>query len=198
MELFLALLAFMLIGLTSPSGVYVYDVSVLSYFNIYTLSVINDAYYFRISVNNQDDMYIQLETDYVPGQNYVSDFKVDICGYDHEPSDQDCISGHQNCRVGLQPTIFSDTPSRSREDYDALSAYYKYTFQTLENVDYLAFCVTCNNAFRTLKTLYVFSNKTSLAIGLILLFIFLPCICCIVVIGLILKFCGCGGRIRIS
>ena len=95
MALLIALLTFMLIGLTSPSSEYIHDVSVLSYYKIYVKAYLNDAYYFRVPVNNLDDMYFQIETDYVSGQKYVSDFKVDICGYDHKPTTQECISGHQ-------------------------------------------------------------------------------------------------------
>ena len=61
-------------------------------------------FFFTVPVTNLDDMYFQIETDYVAGQNYVTDFKVDICGYDHKPSEQECINGHSNCRVGLVPT----------------------------------------------------------------------------------------------
>ena len=69
-------------------------------------------------------------------QNYVTDFKVDICGYDHEPSKQEYISGHSNCRVGLVPTI---TYEADYYDQNLLSAYYKYTIETLYNVEYLVF-----------------------------------------------------------
>ena len=69
MALLIALLAFMLIGLTSPSSEFIFDVSVLSHYKIYPLSYLNDAYYFRVPVNNLDDMYFQIETDYAAGQN---------------------------------------------------------------------------------------------------------------------------------
>ena len=195
MELLIALLAFMLIGLTSPASEYVYDVSVLSYYKVYTQTYSNDGYYFRISVNTQDNMYIQIETDYTEGYHYTNDFKVDICGYDHRPTNQECISGHQNCRVGLTPTITFD-----REYYDETqySAYYKYTFDTLDNVNYLAFCVTCLNPARYFKTLYVYSGKTALAVWIILLIIFLPCICIVAIVVVVLRLCGCVGHVRIS
>ena len=195
MELLIALLAFMLIGLTSPASEYVYDVSVLSYYKVYTQTYSNDGYYFRISVNTQDNMYIQIETDYTEGYHYTNDFKVDICGYDHRPTNQECISGHQNCRVGLTPTITFD-----REYYDETqySAYYKYTFDTLDNVNYLAFCVTCLNPTRYFKTLYVYSGKTALAVWIILLIIFLPCICIAAIVVVVLRLCGCVGHVRIS
>ena len=195
MELLIALLAFMLIGLTSPASEYVYDVSVLSYYKVYTQTYSNDGYYFRISVNTQDNMYIQIETDYTEGYHYTNDFKVDICGYDHRPTNQECISGHQNCRVELTPTITFD-----REYYDETqySAYYKYTFDTLDNVNYLAFCVTCLNPTRYFKTLYVYSGKTALAVWIILLIIFLPCICIAAIVVVVLRLCGCVGHVRIS
>ena len=195
MELLLALLAFMLIGLTYPSTDYVYDVSVLSYYKVNAQTYMNYGYFFRISVNTQDNMYIQLETDYTEGYHYTGDFKVDICGYDHKPDDQECISGHQNCRVGLTPTITFDTDHYNK---DLWSAYYKYTFDTLDNVNYLAFCVTSKNPARFIKTLYVYSGKTALAVWAILLIIFLPCICIVVIVGVILRLCGCVGHVRIS
>ena len=58
MELLIALLAFMLIGLTSPSSEYIFDVPVLSYYKIYVQSYLNDAYYFRVPVNNLYDICI--------------------------------------------------------------------------------------------------------------------------------------------
>ena len=202
MALLIALLSFMLIGLTSPSIEYVYDVSVLSYFKIYAQSYLNDAYYFRVPFNNLDDMYFQIETDNVVGLNYVTDFKVDICGYDHKPTTQECINGHSNCRVGLVPTI---TYEAEYYDQSLLSAYYKYTFATLDNVEYLVFCVTCMNPKRFLKTIYIYSNKAALDLDKIalavlanILMIFLICICLSVIVWFILRFCRCFGHTRIS
>ena len=47
MALLIALLAFMLIGLTSQSDYYVNDVSVLSYYKIYKKAYLNDVFFFH-------------------------------------------------------------------------------------------------------------------------------------------------------
>ena len=137
----------------------------------------NYNYYFRVSVHRNDEMQIQLKVLI----NAVINFKVDICGFSGYPSEQNVLTGYGgSCANSLQAAIADD------------GSYYKtyvYPFTTGENVDYLAIHMQNFLALDYLSV-YVYS-KTGMAIGILLLIIFLPCIIVVAVVVFILRRCGC-------
>lgn len=185
---FLAVLLFGFVYLSSDDGMYVKDLDVCTDYYFGQSLLYTDHYFFRVAVSTQDNMYLDLGVRHRNYDHNVNDFKFDICGYNGRPSDEQVKRGHEGCVNANVPTI----------RYEGDSAFYRYTFQTLNNVDYLAFCLTINTQYNLPYYLYINSANTSWAL-IICVFIFLPCIIIAAVVLAILKFCcGCGCRIRVN
>jgi len=171
-----------LIGLIASYGPYFYDIT---YNRLYEVDMAKfypnnfmpggTSYFFRVAVEQDDAMQIQLTVD----KGAVINFKVDVCGFYGRPSDSQVISGHDNCRNSLQGK-FDGTES----DRDV----YKYDFETITGINYLAIHIQTTDSLYYLSV-YIYSSKGT-AIALILILIFLPCICIAAVVIFFLRRCG--------
>ena len=144
----------------------------------------NFNYYFRLQAIPSDDLQIQLTVLI----NAVIDFQVDICGFYDCPSDDSALSGYGgSCANSLQGVITDDGYKYKT---------YSYPFSTTENVNYLTIHMQNKLALHYLSV-YVYSktgkqlSAAGLALGILLLIIFLPCIIVVAVVVFILRRCGC-------
>ena len=156
----------------------IYDVDTLE---TYEFGRYDHFFYFRCEATPDDDMYIEIKTYH--NEQYPhdqSDFKVDVCGWDKYPSNYDVIYGHSNCANDIRVKI----------SYGSLHAYYKYTFNTLDNVDYIAFCLTIQQSYYYPLSIYIYSEN-AMAVWLLLIIIFLPCIVVAAVVFYFLRRFGC-------
>ena len=96
------------------------------------------SYYFKVAVEQDDPMQIQLTV--LKGARI--NFKVDVCGFYGRPSDHQVIRGHDNCRNSLTGKY-----DRTENDRDV----YKYDFKTISGINYLAVHI------QTTDSLYYFS-----------------------------------------
>jgi len=171
-----------LIGLIASYGPYFWDISYNTLYEVdmakfypYDYMPGGTSYYFRVPVEQDDDMQIQLTVQ----KNALIDFKVDVCGFYGKPSDSQVISGHDNCRNELSGK-FDGT------EYDR--DVYKYDFETITGINYLAIHIQTKAALYYLSV-YIYSAKGT-AIALILILIFLPCICIAAIVIFFLRRCG--------
>jgi len=147
----------------------------------------NHHYYFRLGVIPNDKMEIQCTV-----QRYaVSAFKVDVCPFFTQPTNNEVYHGNQYCANGL---------AGEKTEYNTYDRY-TYPFTTTENVHYLA--VHLQNYYSLdYLDVYIYS-ESGWGASLILLVILLPCIIIAAVVMVVLKFCcGCnfsfssGGGVR--
>ena len=121
-----------LIGLISSYGPYFYDISYNTLYEVdmakfypYSYMPGGTSYYFRVPVEEDDAMQIQLTV--LKGASI--NFKVDVCGFYGRPTDAQVISGHHNCRNAL-------TGKYVGSEYDR--DVYKYDFEKITGINYLA------------------------------------------------------------
>ena len=62
------------------------------------------SYYFSLPVQANKVLYIHLRVE----QNAIADFKVDICPFNHRPSDSEVFYGNELCAANLQYHLYSD------------------------------------------------------------------------------------------
>lgn len=151
----------------------------------YTFVTLYDNYYFRVPVTELDDMYVRI-TAKNTGRNSQNDFKFDICGFNSRPTDYQVMKGHDYCANYNLPEM----------DYGSPYVTYVYSFSTLENINYLAFSLYMQTNIRP-NTIYIYSEKSSIAV-ILLLVILLPCIIIAAVVVVVCRFCCGGCRIRIN
>ena len=129
----------------------------------------NFHYFFRLSVEEDDKMQIQIKV----FRNAIIDFKVDVCGFATYPDDFSVFFFNTDC-YPLDNKI-----GRSDDYYDM----YLYDYETADNIHYLGIHMENLHPLHYLSV-YVYSNKGSY-LALILILIFLPCI----IIAAIVIFC---------
>ena len=171
-----------LIGLIASYGPYFYDINYNTLYEVdmakfapYNYMPGGTSYYFRVPVEEDDAMQIQLTVD----KGAVINFKVDVCGFYGRPSDSQVISGHNNCRNALQGKF---------DGTDSKGDVYKYDFETITGINYLAIHIQTTDSLYYLSV-YIYSSKGT-AIALILILIFLPCICIAAIVIFFLRRCG--------
>ena len=148
-----------------------YEVDI-SYFGQYLPA--NFHYFFRLSVEPDDKMQIQLKV----LKNAIIDFHVDICGFQTFPDSRNIFFGNPAC-VRLKNT---------RSSYDSYYDKYLYDFETATGIYYLGVHLE-NLASLHYLSVYVHSAKGSY-IALILILIFLPCIIIAAIVIFCLRRCG--------
>ena len=129
----------------------------------------NFKYYFRLQVEEDDKMQIQLKVI----KRAVIQFGVRVCAYQIKPSDDEIYSGHNSCTL-LEPKL---------DHTDGNTDVYLFDFETQTGVNYLGVLVKNYNSLDYLNV-YIYSTKGSY-VALILILIFLPCI----IIAAIVIFC---------
>ena len=141
-----------LIGLIASYGPYFWDIN---YNTLYEVDMAKFAplnympagtsYFFRVPVEEDDDMQIKLTV-----QKGVSvNFKVDVCGFYSRPSDTQVINGHDSCRNSLIGKFVGTESDRD---------VYKYDFETTRGINYLAIHIQTKNSLHYLSV-YVSSSK---------------------------------------
>ena len=145
------------------------------------------SYYFRLPVYSNDKMEIQCTV-----QRYsVIAFKVDVCPFNHKPSNDEVVNGNDFCATSLKET------KTEYQNYDR----YTYPFTTGDNVNYLSVFLYNYHSLNYLDV-YVYS-ETGMTGGIIALIIILPCLIIVGVVVAVLRFCcGCnicmGGSVRVN
>lgn len=134
----------------------------------------NFQYYFRLRVEEDDKMQIQLSVI----KRAVIQFDVRVCAYQTQPTDQQIYSGHQGCAF-LTPKL---------DHSDGNTDVYKFDFETQVGVYYLGVLVRNYYALDYLNV-YIYSAKGSY-LALILILIFLPCIIIAAIVIFCLRRCG--------
>ena len=133
------------------------------------------VYFFRIDAEEDDEMEVRLKVI----SNAITYFQVDVCAYSFYPSDDYIINNQNYCGISLACTE-RETDGRYTELF--------YPFTTGLNVEYIAIRVTVLRSLDYLSV-YVYSSK-GMAIAILLLIIFLPCIIVAAVVVYFLKRCG--------
>ncbi len=133
------------------------------------------VYFFRIDAEEDDEMEVRLKVI----SNAIAYFQVDVCAYSLYPSDDYIINNQNYCGISLACTE-RETDGRYTELF--------YPFTTGANVEYIAIRVTVLRSLDYLSV-YVYSSK-GMAIAILLLIIFLPCIIVAAVVVYFLKRCG--------
>ena len=134
----------------------------------------NFQYYFRLQVEEDDKMQIQLTVI----KRAITQFDVRVCAYQTKPDDNYIYKGHSAC-------AFLDTKlDHSDGNYDV----YLFDFETQVGIHYLGVLVRNYYALDYLQV-YIFSAKGSY-IELILILIFLPCIIIAAIVIFCLRRCG--------
>ena len=82
-------------------------------------------FYFRVPVESNNDFELRLKV----YNNSIINFKVDLCGFEYYPSDYEMKIGHSKCLINQK---YSNTSTVGN------FTNYKYSFNTLENVNYLS------------------------------------------------------------
>jgi hypothetical protein len=171
-----------LIGCIVSYGPYFWDISYNTLYEVemskfYPLDYMpgGTSYYFRVAVEQDDKMQIQLTVQ----KGAIINFKVDVCGFYGRPSDTQVITGHDNCRNAL-------TGKYDGTEYDR--DVYKYDFETITGINYLAIHIQTTDSLYYLSV-YIYSAKGT-AIALILILIFLPCIIIAAIVIFCLRRCG--------
>ena len=142
-----------LIGLIASSyGPFFYDISYNTLYEVnmarfapYNYMPGGTSYYFRVPVEQDDEMQIQLRVQ----KGEIINFKVDVCGFYGMPSDEQVIYGHDSCRNSL---IGKYNGTESDRDV------YKYDFETTTGINYLAIHIQTKNSLHYLSV-YVSSSK---------------------------------------
>ena len=116
----------------------------------YTFVTSNKHYYFRVKVSSLDNMYIELEARNI-GSNSENDFKVDICGFYDYPTDAEVMYGHEYCANAKVPTL------DRRSDSDLV--YYRYTFSSLKDINYLSLSLTMLKSNIYPYSLFIYSES---------------------------------------
>ena len=172
----------LLIGSIMASTEYFYDISYnteyevdMSKFYPYNFMPAGTHYYFRVAVEEDDKMQIQLTVQ----KNAIINFKVDVCGFMGRPSDSQVLNGHDRCRNSLSGRL-----DRTEHDRDI----YLFDFETITGVNYLAIHLENYDSLYYLSV-YIYSAKGSY-IALILILIFLPCIIIAAIVIFCLRRCG--------
>ena len=171
-----------IIGCIVSYGPYFYDITYNKVYEVdmtkfapYNYMPGGTSYYFRVPVEEDDSMQIQLTVQ----KGAIIDFKVDVCGFYGRPSDSQVITGHDNCRNALSGK-FDGT------EYDR--DVYLYDFETITGINYLAIHIQTQASLYYLSV-YIYSAKGT-AIALILILIFLPCIIIAAIVIFCLQRCG--------
>ena len=134
----------------------------------------NFQYYFRLQVEEDDKMQIQLTVI----KRAITKFDVRVCAYQTKPDDNYIYSGHNGC-------VFLDTKlDHSDGNYDV----YLFDFEKQVGVHYLGVLVRNYYSLDYLQV-YIFSAKGSY-VALILILIFLPCIIIAAIVIFCLRRCG--------
>ena len=134
----------------------------------------NFHYYFRLSVEEDDKMQIQLKV----FRNAVIKFNVDVCGFQTFPNTYAVWTGNSAC------ARLNNKVGRQDDYYDM----YLYDFETAIGIHYLGIHMENLLALHYLSV-YVYSAKGSY-IALILILIFLPCIIIAAIVIFCLRRCG--------
>lgn len=134
----------------------------------------NFKYYFRLQVEEDDKMQIQLKVI----KRAIIQFGVRVCAYQGRPTDQQIYDGHSGCAV-LEPKL---------DHSDGNVDVYLFDFETQIGVTYLGVLVKNYQALDYLNV-YIYSAKGSY-IALILILIFLPCIIIAAIVIFCLRRCG--------
>ena len=135
----------------------------------------NFWYYFRIDAEEDDEMEVRLQV----YSNAISYFKVDVCAYNFYPKDDYIINNQEYCKY---PLILTE------KEYDGRYVELFYPFTTGSNVEYIAIRVQVLQSLDYLSV-YVYSSK-GMALAILLVIIFLPCIVVAAVVVYFLKRCG--------
>ena len=133
------------------------------------------VYYFRIDAEEEDEMDIRLK---VISSAYA-DFYVDVCAYRSYPDDYFIINNQNLCGTRL-------TYTEVENDGNYVELYYPFT--TGLNTEYIAIRVEVRLALHYLSV-YVYSSK-GMALAILLVIIFLPCILVAAVVAYFLRRCG--------
>ena len=134
----------------------------------------NFHYFFRLSVEEDDKMQIQLKV----LRDAIINFNVYVCGFEIFPNSREIFFGNPAC-VKLQNT---------RSSLDDYYDKYLYDFETAIGIHYLG--VHLENLYSLhYLSVYVYSAKGSY-IALILILIFLPCIIIAAIVIFCLRRCG--------
>ena len=134
----------------------------------------NFKYYFRLQVEEDDKMQIQLKVI----KRAVIQFVVRVCAYQTKPSEEEIYSGHNSCAL-LEPKL---------DHTDGNTDVYLFDFETQIGVYYLGVLVKNYQALDYLNV-YIYSAKGSY-LALILILIFLPCIIIAAIVIFCLRRCG--------
>ena len=134
----------------------------------------NFQYYFRLQVEEDDKMQIQLTVI----KRAIIQFDVRVCAYQTKPDDNYIYSGHTSC-VFLNPEV---------DHTDGNADVYLFDFETQVGIHYLGVLVRNYHALDYLQV-YIYSAKGSY-VALILILIFLPCIIIAAIVIFCLRRCG--------
>ena len=180
-------LLFLNFSFIKDSSLYYYKLELLQEFQLPTYFSTKASYYFVAEAISQDSMYIRYKTNkYEPGTFTILPvgFSVQICGYKDCP-DETQAKSRGNC-------VNSNTPDIT---YDDIYQYHKFTFKTLEDVNWLSFVTRMQKLSYNLNylTVYVFSEKAMEA-WLLAIIIVAPILLIGAVVGVVLKKLGCIKR----
>ena len=135
------------------------------------------TYYFRIDAEEDDEMEVRLKVYH----NAISSFIVDVCGYNFYPTDDVIIENQDYCKY----TLGAAKETYIGVEYDE----YYYPFTTSSNIDYIAIRLQIRASLHYLS-IYVYSEK-GMALAILLVIIFLPCIIVAAVVIYLLRRFGC-------
>ena len=144
-------------------------------------------YYFRIAVYPNDKMEIECTV-----ERFASiAFNVDVCPFNHKPSDIEAYTENNLCAFKL---------AGAKSQYNQYDRY-TYPFTTGDNVNYISVRLENLQSLYYLDV-YVYS-ETGMTGGIIALIIILPCLIIVGVVVAVLRFCcGCnicmGGSVRVN
>ena len=141
-----------LIGLIASYGPYFWDINYNTLYEVdmvkfypYNYMPAGTSYFFRVPVEEDDNMQIKLTVQKGASIN----FKVDVCGFYGRPTYEQIVTGHHNCRNALTGKYVG-----TENGHDV----YKYDFETTTGINYLAIHIQTKNSLHYLSV-YVSSSK---------------------------------------
>ena len=134
------------------------------------------TYYFILSCEPDDEMEVRLTVIHTA----YAYFDVDVCAYTRYPDERYIIENQNYCGVPLP---------LERIDQDNNYDEYIYPFTTGVNVQYIAIKLDINEPLHYLS-IYIYSSK-GMALAILLVIIFLPCIVVAAVVVYFLRRFGC-------
>ena len=137
----------------------------------------NYIYFFRIDAEEDDEMEVRLQV--LTGA--YSYFDIDVCGYTFNPSDYQIWTEQNYCGINLGDPKDSSV--------DGIYTEYYFPFTTGSNVEYIAIRLVIRIPLSYLS-IYVYSEK-GMALAILLVIIFLPCIVVAAVVIYLLRRFGC-------